>query len=922
MHLFPQTGFDQSATTSVFLGVLVSWFFTETLGWVFVGLVVPGYLASLFLLDARSAGIDVLEAALTYGVAQLLGELLARTGLTSRVFGRERFLLVLTVSVLVRLTTEAVILPLVVPRASWAYSIGLVVVPLLANACWKTGLTSGLVQRGVPTLVVYLLLRFVLLPHTNLSLGGFYLATENVASSFLASPRAYLLLLTGALLAAVANVRWGWDYNGILVPALLSLTLGGPQRLLITFGESLLLVWTVRLLLQVTPVGRWNIEGPRRPVLFFTLDYALRFGLASVGSALLGASGPGELSGFGYLLPTLMAVKISRLGLAAPVLLPTASVSTAAYALGTLFGFTALKLDSATPLAAITRNVGQAPKRTELAVLWAAALTRTSASGAAATSAPLDWAELANSWRERVRGGKSAVSTPLVELQPLDDGILLLRDRFETAERRAGNPTILLRTDVPRLKTVLVVSQPLSRPLGALAAGRLLAQKQVDAVVLESEAHGAPSAAPGAAVGKRLALLAGSPRAHLLTLHATSSSEQGLRVTTRAVESGRLTETVLDNAADAPLSDVALGASLDELRCGAFPESAEERLALRRLLLEPLLARRASLSQPLLQAAAAALGFDAPRRVRLASGDGAFVLTARASQAGLAMVVRAQSGSGTVIELPRGASAALRRLGLALFAELDADALLVRPCAESDPDDGELFRAAHREAALAAPQPTSFLELRRAHAEPSPPQIALGTWGRAETLVAQTQLTLGVLGLAVVHAPLDLRAREVAGDDLREGSALVSLLIPAQILESDAWRSPAQALRLWGWLGQRDAEPVDVARELLDDWTAPATDSDELFRNAERAALEQSAVARSQLQRLLTSGAGRARLARSNSGVFLVVASRAARGFRLGSFPVAATTPVGKLRRTDAVTLDQCAALLARGGICALEESR
>ncbi len=923
MHLFPQTGFDQSATTSVFLGVLVSWFFTETLGWVFVGLVVPGYLASLFLLDARSASIDVLEAALTYGVAYLLGELLARTGLTSRVFGRERFLLVLTVSVLVRLATEAVVLPLLLPHASWAYSIGLVVVPLLANACWKTGLVSGMIQRGVPTLIVYLLLRFVLLPHTNLSLGGFYLATENVASSFLASPKAYLMLLSGALLAAAANVRWGWDYNGILVPALLSLTLGGPQRLLITFGESLVLVWSVRLLLQLTPVGRWNIEGPRRPVLFFTLDYALRFGLASVGARLLGARSATELSGFGYLLPTLMAVKISQLGLAAPVLLPAASVSTAAYVLGTLFGFVALKLDPAAPLATVTRDIGRAPQRAELAALWAASLTRTSASGAAAATRSLDWAELAQSWRERVRSGKEPASTLQVELQALDDGVLLVRDRFDTAEHRAGNPSILLRTDVPRLKSVLVVLRPLSLPLGALAAGRLLALKQVDAVVLEGdEARGTPQAGRAAEVGRRLAELAGSPRAHVLTLQSASTSELGLRVTTRASDGGRLTESVVGSAGDPPLSDVALGASLDELRCGAQPHTAESRLALRRLLLEPLLSRRASLSQPLLQAAAEALGFDPPSRLRLASGDEAIVLTARASQAGLALVVRAQLGSGTVIELPRASSAALRRLGLALFAHLDADALLVRPCAESDPDDGELFRAARREAALVVAQPTSFLELRRARSERNAPEIALGTWGRAEALAAQTELTLSALGLKVAREPLDLKAREVAGDDLGERSVLVSLLIPPQTLQSEAWRSPARVLHVWSWLEQRDAEPIDVARELIEDWTAPPTDTNELFRSAKRATLEESAVARSELSRLLATGAGRARIARANTGVFLEVVSRTAHGFMVGSFPIASIAPVGEPRHVQAVELSQCAALLAAGGICALEGSR
>jgi hypothetical protein len=159
MHLFPGDGFQESAITPVFLGVLASFALTETLGWVFAGLVVPGYLATLFVVEPKSALVDVVEAALTYFVARAVGESLSRTGVTSRSFGRERFLLLVLVSVLVRVVVEGVLLPQAFSEPSWAYSIGLVLVPLAANACWKTGLLRGVVQNGVPTLLVYALLR-------------------------------------------------------------------------------------------------------------------------------------------------------------------------------------------------------------------------------------------------------------------------------------------------------------------------------------------------------------------------------------------------------------------------------------------------------------------------------------------------------------------------------------------------------------------------------------------------------------------------------------------------------------------------------------------------------------------------------------------------------------------------------------------
>src|ERR1700737_39509 len=104
------------------------------------------------------------------------------------------------------------------------------------------------------------LLRHVLVPDPNLSLAGFDLATENVAASFLASPKAYILLLTGAVLAAFANLRYGWDYSGILIPALLSLVILTTTKFIATLAEVAVLLVVARLLIRATPLGRWNIE--------------------------------------------------------------------------------------------------------------------------------------------------------------------------------------------------------------------------------------------------------------------------------------------------------------------------------------------------------------------------------------------------------------------------------------------------------------------------------------------------------------------------------------------------------------------------------------------------------------------------------------------------------------------------------------
>src|SRR5207253_5895855 len=89
--LFPPYSLDTSILAAVLVGVLVLAALTETLGWVFVGLVVPGYLASVFVVHPETGLTVVVEALVTYGFAVLLSSVCRRTGVWSEFFGRDRF---------------------------------------------------------------------------------------------------------------------------------------------------------------------------------------------------------------------------------------------------------------------------------------------------------------------------------------------------------------------------------------------------------------------------------------------------------------------------------------------------------------------------------------------------------------------------------------------------------------------------------------------------------------------------------------------------------------------------------------------------------------------------------------------------------------------------------------------------------------
>jgi hypothetical protein len=1025
LQIFPTAGFDRSTTTPVLLGVLISWFFTETFGWVFAGLVVPGYLAAVFVLDPRAGMIDAGEAIATYAVARALGEHLSRTGLTSRVFGRERFLLLVLSSILVRLCVEGVLLPRFAPHAAQSFfSIGLVVVPLAANACWKLGLARGLVQNGVPTLIVYALLRFVLVPYTNLSLAGFELATEDVARSFLASPKAYILLITGAVVAAAANVRDGWDFNGILIPALLALVVLEPTKLLATFVEALVLVAAVALLLRTTPLRRANIEGPRRLVLFFGVDYALRFAFAALAGRWVEAVHGGDVvafMGFGYLLPTLIAVKIAQRGSATMVLLPTAHVAVTGFVLGTLIGFSATLLDASTPQAraAVARTMPPPPDDTVVAALWTAALARPAPRGDRSV-APTPARELTRVVDAALTDGPtpsprmarpSRPNDPL-EARWLDGSVLLVRERFEALDERFGEPAVLTTRTGRAAATRIVawVPTPLATPEAAIFAARALLDGRVDAVVIAGIEDEATQASPfahasrdaaraladrgpaagdrGFVVALRRGQAAGAPRLALserargsLRMHAlfqahgsdtstpppqalaawpAPAEQEGVdAVMTISVHDADVEPTARRTATRSLASPAALAAATAETRSQRAAPSPEDLLALRRLVLEPLLephaAERMRGSLAIARMASAALGLELHGPCAIAGlGRGFALLPAPEEGAAFAMLVRVEGARGTLIEIPHAHRDGLREVGLRALAVLDADAMLLGLDSGARLRGDEAFRSAHfvathamagraprvllvraspaDEAAELAPSPRASAAALPppSVAAAAPPFAALGSWGGAgrADFAVDVRRGLVALGLDVHDGALDLPAREIAGRALfGEVPFVTATISPAATRALSLDEARAIATSLWAsGLASFDAEPVEVARALAATIPERASPAPGDFTTLGLAATREGSVrARRGLVAATVGTSARAAVARTSRGDFLVLVSRGHTALESGrAIDVDALPLDPRMRRrigdrTFVARLSDCAAPLASTGSCRAE---
>lgn len=311
--VFPEGALSSSVTTTVLIGVWVLAFFNLRFGWTLSALVVPGYLVPLMIVKPITVVVIVLEGVITYQAAHALSEWVRLRGCWTSFFGRDRFFLIVLLSVVVRLLFDGLLLPHVGARfPAWRidlHSFGLVVVPLIANFFWKPGVGRGLIHLQVLIWVTWLITRYVVIPCTNFRMSGLFYMYEDAAASMLSSPKSYMLLITTAWLASRVNLRYGWEYSGILIPALLALEWITPLKIAASLFEACVILVGARLLLATPLLRGMTVEGARKIVLFFTIGYLWRLFLGFHLHAWQPEWQASDVYGFGYLLSTLLAIK-------------------------------------------------------------------------------------------------------------------------------------------------------------------------------------------------------------------------------------------------------------------------------------------------------------------------------------------------------------------------------------------------------------------------------------------------------------------------------------------------------------------------------------------------------------------------------------------------------------------------------------
>ena len=201
LQVFPQGSLSSSVITTIWVGVFVITFFNLRLGWVMSGLVVPGYLVPLMLVKPWSAGVVIVEGFVSYLIVWFYSEYLSRWCRWNNFFGRDRFFALVLCSIVVRISFDGWLLPLLgeTLKALWHFpfdyrnnlhSFGLIIVALIGNQIWKTGFIRGLPPFFITLFVTYVIVRFGLMELTNFSISSLGYLYEDMASSILASPKA------------------------------------------------------------------------------------------------------------------------------------------------------------------------------------------------------------------------------------------------------------------------------------------------------------------------------------------------------------------------------------------------------------------------------------------------------------------------------------------------------------------------------------------------------------------------------------------------------------------------------------------------------------------------------------------------------------------------------------------------------------
>jgi gamma-polyglutamate biosynthesis protein CapC len=548
LPIFSPNGMQHSLTIPIFIGVVFMTLMMERYGWVFSGLVVLGYLSAVFVTYPLSGVTIVIEACLTYAFVRTVSDSGWLRLTHTPLFGRDRFLAIVVVGILVRLLIEELVVPAVIRTwmagdlqvlaASRGFgSVGLVIVPLLANLMWKQGMLFGLRQSALGTIVVMLAVKLVLEPFTNFNLSRYDFLFEDVALDFAASAKAQIIILCGCFLASRTNLAEGWDYSGILIPPLIALSMFEPIRLIVTFVEALVILIVGKQASYLPWIRRVTLSGPRLTTYLFAVAVFVKIVVGWIFWFVAPAWTIFDFYGFGFLLSTLIAGKLWTKGFRS-TLWPSVFITACTFlvGVGVAFGVSAagrILAAPAAPALGVPRGALAVPL--EAAVLRAAPPVVVAADETSLLQPRADFLRVLARAVDLLQRGHAAAAvagTVAAETEGTavsgrilagDPPYLLLGPRDGVT---VPLETVLLRLG-PGSRAILVASPSEGRVPGMLGAAALARAMRPGAVVLPAWCDAPDGAAPRAHSAVRW-LIAMFPRWAVVDVEGTLAETASL----------------------------------------------------------------------------------------------------------------------------------------------------------------------------------------------------------------------------------------------------------------------------------------------------------------------------------------------------------------------------------------------------------
>src|SRR5436190_15183694 len=319
LPLFPEGELSTSLICTVGIGVLVTAFYNLRLGWLLSGLIIPGYLVPIFFTSPVAGFTIIFEGVVTYLMTALISRIGVQLSLWSEFFGRDRFFAIVLFSTVVKISFDFFLLPIIGDLMENYYNIifdyrnnlhsfGLVIIALIANQFWKRGVKGEAIPFIIVLGTTYLVIRYGLMEWTNFRISGIAYLYNDLLLTFLASPRAYIILIVTTLLVTRMNLTYGWDYGGILVAGLLALEWYFPLRVFVTLGEALLVYVIASSLLKSKLFESADITRARQLVLFFSIGFMYKYLLNWWLTLFAPEVKIIDLFAFGYLLSTFIAI--------------------------------------------------------------------------------------------------------------------------------------------------------------------------------------------------------------------------------------------------------------------------------------------------------------------------------------------------------------------------------------------------------------------------------------------------------------------------------------------------------------------------------------------------------------------------------------------------------------------------------------